>query len=304
MRFGLLVLLVILLGGFIFWRDISGVVKGKSKEDNKVVAVIDKVRKGSAEPSLEVAISQQWDLPAELKEVSGIAYLDKDRFACVQDEKGIIFVYNHANKKIEKEIPFTSPGDFEDLALVGHTAWVVRADGTLFEVDMKNAAGTSKEYTTSLTVDQNIEGLAYDKANNRLLLAVKDKDPAGGDYKGIYAFDLSKKELAADPVWKIDLNNELFASNKAGNKGKEGKKGKAIHPAALAIHPSTGDMYVTDGPKSRLLIMDSGGNMKHLIELGDAFEQPEGITFGPQGELYISNEGNKQPGNILQVMLQ
>jgi len=33
------------------------------------------------------------------------------------------------------------------------------------------------------------------------------------------------------------------------------------------------------------------------------FLQPEGITFNAAGDLFISNEGIKQPGNILQVKI-
>ncbi len=50
-----------------------------------------------------------------------------------------------------------------------------------------------------------------------------------------------------------------------------------------------------------LLIMDYSGTIKKLYQLGKDFAQPKGITFSPQGEIFISNEGTKQPGNILKV---
>lgn len=298
MRFGLLVIVVVLIGGFIFWRDISGVVKGTRSNSMEAVIQDSKTdRSDNAAWADGIKIAQKWNMPSVLKEVSGIAYMDGDRFACIQDEQGIIYIYNTATGKIEKEIPFAAAGDFEDITLVGETAWVVRADGKLFEVDVKS--GKAAQHNTLLTVEHNVEGLAYDKASNRLLLAIKDEEPGGADYKGIYGFDLATKKLAKDPVYKIDLAHDLFAEGK----GKKGKKGKAVKPSAIGIHPSTGEIYVTDGPKSRLLIMDSKGEIKNLVELGKAFEQPEGLAFGPQGELYISNEGNKQPGNILAVTL-
>ena len=298
MRFGLLVIIVVLIGGFIFWRDISGVVKGTRSNSMEAVIQDSKTdRSDNAAWADGIKIAQKWNMPSVLKEVSGIAYMDGDRFACIQDEQGIIYIYNTATGKIEKEIPFAAAGDFEDITLVGETAWVVRADGKLFEVDVKS--GKAAQHNTLLTVEHNVEGLAYDKASNRLLLAIKDEEPGGADYKGIYGFDLATKKLAKDPVYKIDLEHDLFAEGK----GKKGKKGKAVKPSAIGIHPSTGEIYVTDGPKSRLLIMDSKGEIKNLVELGKAFEQPEGLAFGPQGELYISNEGNKQPGNILAVTL-
>jgi uncharacterized protein YjiK len=287
---------VILAGGFIFWKDITGlVVKGQQTENPEKTRKKKGEQKGGEEPSPAINVSQKWELPAELKEVSGIAYLSEDRFACIQDEQGIIYIYNTSSKQIEKQIPFTGPGDFEDIALVGTTAWVVRADGRLFEVDMNGKA--VKEHTTPLTVEQNIEGLTYDRKNNRLLITVKDEEPGGKSYKGIYAFDLAKKTMAAEPVSKIDVNNQIFQST-----GE--KKRKIVKPSAIGIHPTTADLYIADGPNSRLLIMDSAGTIKNLLQLGKSFEQPEGIAFGPQGEIFISNEGNKSPANILQISVE
>jgi uncharacterized protein YjiK len=293
MKFVWLVLLVVLVGGFIFWKDSTDLeVKGKQSNTETKGK---KKKKAEQQPSPEINITQRWDLPAELKEVSGIAYLDKDRFACVQDEEGTIFIYNKTSKKVEKQIRFAAPGDFEDIALIGNTAWIVRADGRLFEADVTGNK-QAREYETPLTVEQNIEGLSYDKKNNRLLLSVKDGEAKNG-YKGIYAFDLSKKTLAAEPVIRINVNHDLLSSGSA-------KKAKEIRPSAIGIQPTTGDLYVTDGPQRRLIVMDAAGNVKNSLSLGKAFQQPEGIAFSPQGELFISNEGTKEPGNIMQVSVE
>lgn len=297
MRFGILVLAVILLGGFIFWKDISRlVVKGTHTANAEVTNMDDK--KKMQEPVSTVAISERWDLPSDLKEVSGIAYMGEQRFACVQDEAGTIYIYNVSANQIEKKISFAAPGDFEDVAAIGNTAWIVRADGRLYEVNLSSEKPAAKEYTTSLTVEHNVEGLAYDEANNRLLLAIKDDEPNDASYKGIYAFELATKSFVNDPVFKIELDHEVFSGS------EKGKKGKQFKPSAIGVHPITKEIYVTDGPKARLLIMDSNGNIKDLVQLGKRFEQPEGISFNPQGDLFISNEGNKQPGNILQVTLK
>ena len=37
-------------------------------------------------------IIRKWEMPEDLNEISGIAYLSKDRVACVQDEEGILFI--------------------------------------------------------------------------------------------------------------------------------------------------------------------------------------------------------------------
>ena len=53
-----------------------------------------------------------------------------------------------------------------------------------------------------------------------------------------------------------------------------------------------------------LLIMDYSGTIKKFYQLGKDFAQPKGITFSPQGEIFISNEGTKQSGNILKVEIE
>ena len=111
-----------------------------------------------------VTVLKRWELPKELLEISGLSYIDGNRFACVQDEQGKIFIYNIASSSVEKKISFGGMGDYEGLAVVGETIWVLRADGKLFEVNNMNAADPMvKEYGTQLTTKQDPEGLCYDK---------------------------------------------------------------------------------------------------------------------------------------------
>jgi uncharacterized protein YjiK len=247
----------------------------------------------AAAPGLKIV--QRWDLPVVLKEVSGIASIDSIRFACVQDEVGSIFIYNISTSTIQEEIPFAPAGDYEGITLVNDTAWVLRADGKLFEVNTLYSKNTTiTEYNTPLTASHNVEGLCYDKKNNRLLLAIKNAEPGGKTYKGIYAFDLATKTMSAEPAFKIDMRQELKSDNK--------KRSFEIMPSGIAIHPETKDMYITDGRNSMLLILSASGNFKTLHDLNSKeFHQPEGITFHPNGEMYISNEGAKGSGNILKV---
>lgn len=249
--------------------------------------------------SAGITVAKKWEMPKQLTEISGLSYIDEQRFACVQDELGTIFIYNIASSSVEKEISFGGVGDYEGLAVVGETIWVLRADGKLFEVNNINAPKpTVKEYSTHLTLKQDSEGLCYDKENNRLLVAIKGAELESEDYKGIYGFDLASKKMDQQPVFKIDLLNEIFESN-AGKK----KKG-TINPSGIAIHPVSGDMYITDGRNAKLLITDASGTIKKLYQLNNSeFAQPEGIAFNSAGDLFIANEGTNQSGNILQVKI-
>ena len=293
MKYLIGILIVLVGAGFVFRNDLNQyLIAGKTLEQKEEKGKKGKKKEPKGEKDAEVAIVQKWELPEVLREVSGIAYIDGDRFACIQDEEGTIFIYNRATNEIEKEIPFAGPGDYEGITLADNTAYVVRADGRLYEVPMAEGKKGVKEWETSLTVEQNVEGLFYDKKKDRLLLAIKGDEPHTKDYKGVYAFDVKTKKFVKEPVFKIDVNNNLLNSG--------GKKGGSIKPSEIAIHPVTGDIYVTDGPAARLLVMDAEGNAKKLYHLGSDFPQAEGMTFSPSGELFISNEGKKR-GNIIQT---
>jgi len=81
-----------------------------------------------------ISIVKKWDMPSALIEISGITYMEENRFATVQDELGKIFIYNTQKDAVEKEITFGADGDYEGLAMVNNTIWVLRANGMLFEV--------------------------------------------------------------------------------------------------------------------------------------------------------------------------
>lgn len=244
-------------------------------------------------------ILQKWELPEELEEVSALVMLGNSRVACIQDEEGKIFIYNLKAAEIEKEIEFADDGDYEGLAIDNEDAYVLRSDGVLFEVDdYENEDPDVKKYETSLTAHQNTEGLCLDKANNRLLIAIKDEEKDDEKYKGIYAFNLTSKKLVKNPVYKINLEDPIF------DRLDVNQLIKKMSPSDLAIHPGTGDFYVVDGRRPKLLILSPSGEPKELYLLDhDDFHQPEGIGFDANGNLYISNEGHGNPPDILKVKL-
>jgi len=258
-------------------------------------------KKGKADTTAsEVTIVQKWDMPSILREISGIAYLGKNQFACIQDESGVIFIYNTATKKIDRQITFGATGDYEGIALVGHTAYVLRSNGKIFEVDnIDTQSPKIKEYDTPLTSKNDVEGLTYDAKNNRLLLAIKGAETNTTDYKGIYAFNLKTKQLSAEPVLKLSLSDPMLQ----GSKSK--KPENSLQPSDIAVNPQNGEIYLTESANAHLLILNTDGSIKERYALSkNDFSQPEGITFSPSGDIFISNEGKKESGNILQVSIQ
>jgi len=244
-------------------------------------------------------ILKKWDLPKELNEISGISWIGENRIACVQDEDGIIFIYNLKTSKIENSIPFGSGGDYEGISVAGKNAYVLRSDGVIFEINnYEDKDPKVQKHETALQELKgiNIEGLSADPGNNRLLLAVKDRK-GNDETKEIYAFDLGKKYASIDPLFEIELLNPMFKEVKGKTKSK-------FSPGAISIHPQTGEFYILDGTNPKILITKKDGTPNRLVILqATDFGNPEGLTFSPDGEMYISNEAEGGSANILRVSL-
>lgn len=305
--FAAIILIIIALP--FFWRDIAALFGGaekttlaaahSKKEKKKKVADANDAGGGGGPVSQSngLSILQRWELPAELTEISALAYVGPNRFACVQDEEGSLFFFNTGTGKVEQKVPFAGPGDYEGLAIAGNTAYVLRSDGVIFGIaDYTGKKPSVAEYKTGLTAENDCEGLAWDKERNRLLVTVKKSGEK--NQMPVYGFDLASKKMEAKPVLTIAFDNGLFAES-----GK--KKDRGIRPSEINIHPTTGEIYVLEGTNPKLLVMDKDAQPKQLLQLDkELFPQPEGLTFSPSGDLFLSNEGGKGRGTILEVKTQ
>jgi uncharacterized protein YjiK len=241
-----------------------------------------------------------WELPDILEEISAIAWLDEGRLACVQDENGILFTYNLKSRAIENQLVFAADGDYEGLTVHDNRAYIIRSDGELFIVEnFRSENATTSQYNLPISSRNNVEGLAVDAKNDRLLIALKDEDLFNNSYKGVYAFNLTRKTLLKEAVYKIDFASEAFKNL------KQHKIKKEFRPSEIAIHPITGHVYLLEAKSPKLLILDAQGKALDLHFFDrETFYQPEGITFSDNGTIYISNEGSSGPPTILEIILE
>lgn len=246
--------------------------------------------------SKDIVVEQTWQLPAALKEISGIAFLEQDKIACVQDEKGKVFIYNLKNSRIEKEIPFAGSGDYEGIAVKQGIVYVLRADGTIFRIKDVHGDAVVETFETSFTAKNDTEGIFYDASNNQLIMTVKERDPNSREFKGVYAVDPETMQLNEEPLYKINFTADFFRDE--NRKMAPGK----FFPSEVARHPKTGELIVLEAREPKLLVMDPQGNPKKLHRLDrKLFPQPEGLAFDTSGNLYISSEGD--PGLIHRVTI-
>jgi uncharacterized protein YjiK len=248
-------------------------------------------------------------LPDTLREISGLTDIDSATFACIQDENGILFIYDLLKNEIQKQYSFNIDGDYEGITRVDSSMYILRSDGTLFEIsNYQSPKFKLTSYTTGIPANNN-EGLCYDPDNNRLLIASKGKIAKGPEYKDkrvIYGFDLKTKLLTEKPVFEFDLQNikEYAKTNKINLPTKTKKNGQVTEPfikfmtSAIAIHPITKKLFLLSASDHLFFIFNpTNGDIEHLELLNpDIFNKAEGITFLDNGDMIITNEGqNKNP---------
>lgn len=235
--------------------------------------------------------TQKYELPKVLKEISGLSFYKEGQLLCVQDEVGEVFVYDLNQQKITETHRFDQSGDYEGIEKVEDDLYILRSDGKLLSFRLGD--NETREIETSFPGKNDLEGLTYDPATKRLWLAVKEssKKAVKNDDKVIYSFDLKSRRVFTE----LELKEKQFE-----NIGLKGKNWKNFKPSGIAFHPKTGEIYLLSSMGHRLLIINRRGTPLKSIELNPLiFRQPEGISFTPDGVLYIASEGENGSGYIL-----
>lgn len=250
-------------------------------------------------------------LPDTLHEISGLTNIDPNTFACVQDENGIVFIYDVLANEIKKQFTFNIDGDYEGITRVGKTIYILQSDGVLFEIsDYESINFKLASYETGIPANNN-EGLCYDADNNRLLIACKSKIGKGKAYKdkrAIYAFDLLSKTLSEEPAFEFDVqaisefaaDKDIEIASKGKKKGREKAPEIKFRTSAIGIHPLTKKLYLLSASDHMLFIFDMEGNLEHIEQLDEVmFNKAEGIAFFENGDMLITNEGQDRKPTLL-----
>lgn len=249
-------------------------------------------------------------MPKELEEISGLGLTTDGKYlAAVQDEDGIVFFVDKTTGKIEEQFEFWKGGDYEGIEVVGEDVYVVKSTGTIYRIPKKEGVYREEnveKYNFFLDDENDVEGLSYDAANNRLLLACKAKAGEGKAYsrqKGIYGFDLKKMELLEEPAYTVSLEQVLtYLSSTPYYEDKDEllerfdaeDEDLDFAPSSIAIHPITGHIYILSSVGKLLMVIDQEGEIVHLEKIKKkVHNQPEGLCFDKDGTMYIANEGDK-----------
>lgn len=242
----------------------------------------------------------KYDMPQNLFEISGITFNKgnvKEAYA-IQDEEGLIFKFALGDKEI-KSYPFAKNGDYEDLGISKKHLVVLKSNGAFFTFLINNvgtkAIADVKEFK-GLVPKAEYEGLFIDSISNK-----------------VYVLNKESKETKQTPIFilNIDDNGVLTAGSQIEILNKDieaftaGDKIK-FKPSALAKNQVSKEWFILSSVNKLLVVTDENFKIKSVQKLDSKlFNQPEGIAFDADQNLYISNEGGDlSAGNILMFKYQ
>jgi uncharacterized protein YjiK len=254
-----------------------------------------------------------WTLAPALLEISGItSRYDSPHLIAVQDEGGVLYYIRKTDGQLTDSLFFAGKGDFEAIASVHDTLYIAKSNGSLYMIPpgQRDTARTVVRLSRAWEHEYDIEGMAYDSAQRRLLMVAKAQPNANrSDERDIFAYSLSESSLLPQAVATIRRQafNEYF--KQCGDcPGLEKLRARysnlmepfPFNPSEIAIHPISQHWYISAANGNLLIIMQADEKILYIQRLSkDVHLQPEGMWFDSNGDLYISNEGDEnRPASV------
>jgi hypothetical protein len=234
------------------------------------------------------------ELGTKLREISGLCWVNDTTILANNDEAGKIFAINPKDKNNYdyRNVRFGKKDDYEDIVKVDSSIYVLISPGQLVEVKQYyDPENIQADVVADLPGKNEFESLYFDKSVNSIIMLCKDCHKEKDQVRSAYRFDLATHQLIDTPYYTIDLN---MLKKKLQDSRAE------FRPSAAAINPVDQKLYILSSIGKLLVITDLKGNIDQAIPIsGTMFPQPEGITFAPNGDMYISNEAAQEERSSL-----
>ncbi|MBK7561703.1 MAG: SdiA-regulated domain-containing protein [Chitinophagaceae bacterium] len=170
--------------------------------------------------------------------------------------------------------------------------YILRSDGMITKI-IKDSAGVRgvEAGKIGLSGTNDFEAMYADTARKALIIICKNCKMDAKTAVSAFAFYPDSTGFVNNPVFTIDAAEvEKLAPHKTSK----------LQPSAAGIHPVLKKLFMISSASNLLVIADLDGNVESVFELGKKmFPQPEGLTFKPNGDMYISNEGVNTKSTIL-----
>jgi uncharacterized protein YjiK len=232
--------------------------------------------------------STRMELPAELAEVSGIAFTADGRLLAQGDERAVIYQIDYPSGKLVKRFAIGDAAgplleDFEDIQVVGDRVFLVTSAGALVEAREGRDGETVPvvRRTRGLRGACEAEGLSWDEPSSSMLLLCKQtQGKRWKDRLVILALNPATGEFEPEPRLTV-LHTDLTRAT----------GGKRFVGSAMVRHPRTGTWILISGPERAYAEIDASGKVLGGGTLpAKRHRQPEGLAVASDLTLLISDE--------------
>ncbi len=231
---------------------------------------------------------QRTVLKRPLREISGIGYVRENKLVAINDEAGKIFFVDPRNGNYEVT-EFGLKGDYEEVVKAGNNYYVMQSTGALYLVN-GSSLKLEKKFAHDFGKGIEFESMYYEPGIQQLILICKECGKNATEINA-WAFDIEGGRFSDSIYFSISFDE---ITRMAKDNSIECK------PSAAAIHPITKKLYIIASVGKILLECSLKGKLEKVYAINpDHFQQPEGITFAPNGDLYISNEGVQGKATVL-----
>src|SRR3954463_6290560 len=206
--------------------ELRSITATRRQELERRLAKVD----ASAEKTAPIA---EWIMPAQLREISGLALTSRGTVLAHDDNSGRIYEIDPKTGVLLKGFSLTGnqKEDFEAIAIAGNDIYLMASDGRLFRF-REGADGQQVQFEpfdTKLGKECEFESLAYESDSTRLLMACKRL--------------LDKKAPKELLIYRmpLSLNRATFTAMNIPIKDVIGdNKWKNFRPSDITINPNTG----------------------------------------------------------------
>jgi len=245
-------------------------------------------QKYTSPPGYNFSSPKKYKMPDQLREISGIVFRqgNNDVLYAEEDENGKVFHFKLGENQIQVT-RFAKKGDFEDIAICDNYVVMLRSDGVLFTFPFseteKNEADQVKVFDHILPAGE-YEGLSAIDSAGIIYVLCK------------HCNEEKTRKWGGGSILQLDATGNLHLSGNFEINIKEidamsGSGKIKFHPSALSRNPYTKDWYILSSVNRLLVIANENWTVKSVYPLDPSiFNQPEGIAFDRQQNLYISNE--------------
>jgi uncharacterized protein YjiK len=230
--------------------------------------------------------TRQWKLPGILREISGLAMTADGRLFAIEDEKALVYELDYSNGSLLSRFSLGGPpikGDFEGIAVAGDGAfYVVTSVGRLFRFAEggSNEAVRYQSYDLGTRDRCELEGLAYVATRNALALACKRVYDGKKRFVRIYFWSIEREELLGEPM-QVDIRSA---------RGLMGSK--RLHVSGIEWEAASDHLVMVAAGERTVIEVNASGELVWAGRLDQRYHrQAEGITFDPDGNLWIADEG-------------